>query len=251
MTAEPKPRDPKRVEHGDGSPLVDENLGLVYDLASKFARSGGLGPERGDLISAGVRGLIQAAGTFDPSRGLSFSTLAVARIRGAMLDEMRRWDHIPRSVRQKERQLRASEAKLRAELHRQPSTEELAEELSMSPEEVHGWYLDLARHVKESLDESPVGGFYESRRPIGETLSEDGQDVVERIGREEAIEILQGCIGKLPEREAKVLALYYFEELRLREIAQVLGVTESRISQIRHAALKKLRSLLIQEGVEP
>ncbi|MEQ1856941.1 MAG: FliA/WhiG family RNA polymerase sigma factor [Longimicrobiales bacterium] len=233
------------------NPMVVQNLGLVYDLAAKLQRSAGIGPERDDLVSAGVRGLIQAAENFDASRGLSFSTLAVARIRGAMLDELRGWDRVPRSVRQKERKVRAGEAALRARLHRQPTTEEVAAELSMSVEDLHGWYVDLAHHMDESLDESPTTHLYDSPRSTGRQVADGGQDVVDRLGREQAIGILERCIGDLPEREARVLALYYFEELRLREIAQILGVTESRVSQVRHSALAKLRSLLIQKGVEP
>lgn len=247
MTSESKPTEMTEEER---ERLVSENLGLVYDLVGKYHRSGGVGPERDDLVSAGVRGLIQAAHNFDPGRGLSFSTLAVARVRGAMLDELRRWDHTPRSVRQKERRIRASEAALRARLHRQPSAEEMSRELDMSPEQLHGWYLDLARHVGESLDDALGGRAYESVGAAAEILGQPGPDPIERLGREEAIRILEGCLHELPERESKVLALYYFENLRLREIAQVLGVTESRISQIRHAALKKLRSMLIQHGVE-
>ena len=235
----------------DQDRLVTENLGLVYDLARKLERQGGPGPERGDLVSAGVQGLIQAARAFDPDRGLAFSTLAVVRIRGAMLDEVRRWDHTPRGVRKKERRIRASEAELHARLQRQPTPEEIAAELEMSPEELHRWHLDVARHVGESLDDSPSTRLHERRQISAEALVDEKSDVIEKLGREQSVEILQDCIRALPEREARVLALYYFEELRLREIAQILGVTESRISQIRHAALKTLRSMLIQSGVEP
>ena len=241
----------EQVPEDHPNPLVAENLGLVYDLASKLQRLGGVGPERGDLVSAGVRGLIQAARAFDPGRGLSFSTLAVARIRGAMLDELRRWDRIPRSVRQKERKVKAAEAILRVRLQRQPTAEETALELGMSSEELHAWYLDLARHMEEPLDDTPTTHVYDSGRPSGRAVADETADVIERIGRAEAISILERCLGELPQKESRVLALYYFEELRLREIAQVLGVTESRISQIRQAALGKLRSLLEQNGVEP
>lgn len=245
-----------RYEQAEGlashaNPMVAENLGLVYDLAGKLQRPGGIGPERGDLVSAGVRGLIQAADAFDAGRGLSFSTLAVARIRGAILDELRRWDRIPRSVRQKERKLKASEAVLRARLQRQPTTEEIAAELGMSAEDVHAWHFDLARHMEEPLDDAPTTHVHDSGRLVGRAVADETVDVVERIGRAEAIAILERCVGELPERESRVLALYYFEELRLREIAQVLGVTESRISQIRQSALRKLRLLLEQHGVEP
>jgi len=232
------------------NPMVQENLGLVYDLAAKMQRGGGIGPERGDLVSAGVRGLIQAAENFDPSRGLSFSTLAVARIRGAMLDELRRWDRVPRSVRQKERKLRASEASLRARLQREPTTEEIATDLAMTADELYGWYLDVARHMDEPLDATPAGQLYDSTRGSGRQVADGSPDVIERLGKEQAVGILERCLRQLPEREARVLALYYFEELRLREIAQVLGVTESRVSQVRQSALNKLRSLLIQHGVE-
>lgn len=252
MSAKPRPDEtPGLPDDLATNPMVQENLGLVYDLAAKLQRAGGIGPERGDLVSAGVRGLIQAAENFDPSRGLSFSTLAVARIRGAMLDELRRWDRIPRSVRQKERKIRTTEATLRARLHRQPTAEEVATDLAMTPDELHAWYLDLAQHMDEPLDAPPNPHVYDSVRAPGRQVADESQDVVERLGREQAVGILERCIRELPEREARVLALYYFEELRLREIAQILGVTESRISQVRHAALAKLRSLLIQHGVEP
>ena len=230
--------------------MVEEHLGLVYDVARRLERSSGVGPERSDLVSAGVIGLMQAIESFEPSRGLAFSTLAVTRIRGAMLDEMRRWDHAPRSVRKKERQIKQSEAELRTRLERQPSAQELADDLALSPEELHAWYLDVARHVGESLDDSPGGATGESRDlQIVDAIGDEGTDVVERLGRDDAVRILHERIVELPEREAQVLALYYFEELRSREIAQILGVSESRISQIRHAALNTLRSMLNLAGV--
>jgi RNA polymerase sigma factor for flagellar operon FliA len=252
VTAKPE-RDsgPGVPDEVAASPMVQENLGLVYDLVAKMQRTGGMGPERGDLVSAGVRGLIQAAEAFDASRGLAFSTLAVPRIRGAMLDELRRWDRIPRSVRQKERMIRASEASLAARLLRRPTTEEIASDLAMTADELHGWYLDLARHIDEPLDAAPATHPYDSPRATGRQLADETPDVIERLGREQAVGLLERCIHELPERESRVLALYYFEELRLREIAQLLGVTESRVSQVRQSALNKLRSLLIRHGVEP
>ncbi len=232
--------------------LVSENLGLVYDLARKLDQSGGVGPERGDLVSAGVQGLIQAATAFDPSRGLAFSTLAVTRIRGAMLDELRRWDQTPRSVRRKERQIRATEAELLSELERKPTPEELAGALDIDLEELHGWRFEMKRHVTDSLHESSRGPSDASRpRTVAETTPDDGPMPIDALEREDALRLLQECLRELPERDARVLALYYYEELRLREIAQLLGVTESRVSQIRHAALKTLRALLTDRGVEP
>ncbi len=230
--------------------LVTDNLGLVYDTAKKLARSGGHGPERGDLISAGVRGLIQAASTFEPERGLAFSTHAVTRIRGAMLDELRRWDKTPRSVRKKERTIKEAEVLLWAQLKRRPTVAELAAHIGVEAEELHGWERDVSRHVEDSLDRVAGQGEEEGRLSVSEVVPDDAPDVFEELGHQESVDVLSECLQALPERERRVLALYYFEELRLREIAELLGVTESRVSQIRTGALKTLRSMLKQRGVD-
>jgi RNA polymerase sigma factor for flagellar operon FliA len=231
-------------------PLVSANLGLVYDLAARLSRGRSIGVELNDLVGAGVQGLIQAARAFDPSRGLAFSTFAVARIRGAMLDELRRWDRAPRAVRRKERQIKSSVASLRSKLEREPTQAEVAADLGVSLEDLYRWHLDLARHREESLEADPA--HVRDRRSEDVEGSEgDATELIERIGRSEAVQILQDCLTQLPEREQRVLALYYFENLRLREIAQLVGVTESRISQVRHAALAKLKSFLLERGVEP
>lgn len=230
--------------------LVSDNLGLVYDLARKMNRFGGSGPERGDLISAGVQGLIQAAHAFDPSRGLAFSTLAVTRIRGAMLDELRRWDQTPRSVRRKERDLKASEASLRATLGRSPTPDELADALGIAVDELHEWRLDMTVHEPESLDRTRGGPQDEGRRSTVDSVPDPQPGAFEALGKAESVEALSECLAELSERDRKVLALYYYEGLRLREIAQLIGVTESRVSQIRHAALKTLRTKLSERGVE-
>lgn len=241
----------KSAPKKDVDRLVNDNLGLVYDVARRLDRSGGQGPERGDLISAGVQGLIQAASSFDPGRGLAFSTLAVTRIRGAMLDELRRWDTTPRSVRKRERQLRSTEADLKASLGREPTVDEVAEALDVSTEDIHGWRSDLNRHVEESLDHAPPARGEEFRGLSAvETTADDGPSVEDSVSDAQTREILMECIQSLPERDARILALYYYEGLRLREIAQLMGVTESRISQIRQAALKTLRALLSEHGVE-
>jgi RNA polymerase sigma factor for flagellar operon FliA len=235
----------------DTDRLITENLGLVYDLARKLTRAGGVSPEREDLISAGVQGLIQAASSFDPARGLAFSTLAVTRIRGSMLDEMRKWDHTPRSVRKKERELKYAEAQLWTSLGRRPTRAELAAELGVTEEEVHAWVLDLTRHTEESLDQAQASRLEDGRGlSVLDVVSDDAPDPSEIVDRSQSVDILQRCIRSLPEREARVLALYYFEELRLREIALLLEVTESRVSQIRHGALKKLRVMMQEQGVD-
>lgn len=238
------------AEPSSADRLVTENLGLVYDTAKKLARQGGHGPERGDLISAGVRGLIQAASTFEPERGLAFSTHAVTRIRGAMLDELRRWDKTPRSVRKKERTMKEAETLLWAELKRRPTVAELAEYIGVEPEEIHGWETDVSRHVEDSLDRVAGQGEEDGRLSVSEVIPDEAPDASDELGRQESVDILGECLQTLPERERRVLALYYYEELRLREIAELLGVTESRVSQIRSGALKTLRSMMTQRGVD-
>lgn len=248
MSAEP--RSGKGDKPLDRDRLVSDNLGLVYDAAAKLDRSGGLGPERGDLISAGVQGLIQAAQSFDPERGHQFSTLAVTRIRGAMLDELRRWDRTPRSLRRREREMRSAESELRLRLGRDPDPEELAEAMGVSPEEVHTLRSDLNRYHDESLDRATGGAEPGTGFTVAETTADVGPSIEDLVAHDETVEILAECLQKLPEREARVLSLYYYEELRLREIAELMGVTESRISQIRQAALKTLRTLLEADGID-
>lgn len=230
--------------------MVRENLGLVYTMAGRLHRAAGPGPERADLVSAGVIGLIQAARAFEPQRGLAFSTIAMTRVRGAMLDEMRRWDQAPRSVRRKERLMRSSEATLRAELEREPTTVEMAGHLGIQPEELQGWCDDVERVATDSLDDTVAGVDAEGLKVRDRVADDRAPDVVEKVAREEVLAILKHKLAELPERERTVLALYYLEGLRLREIADVFDVTESRISQIRHAALRTLRSMLTLAGVE-
>lgn len=247
----PSAKHTPHSDQRDVDTLVTENLGLVYDIVRKVARSAVTGPDRDDLVSAGVQGLIQAAHSYDPGRGLAFSTLAVTRIRGAMLDEMRRWDHTPRSVRRKERQLKRAEATLWTELGRRPRPAELAEVLEVTEEEVHAWLLDVSRHTEESLDQTHASRLDDGRGlSVLEVVPDDQPDAGDLVDRNQSVEILKNCIAALPEREARVLALYYFEELRLREIAQLLSVTESRVSQIRHGALQKLRVMMEEHGVD-
>lgn len=232
--------------------LVTQNLGLVYDLARRLSRTAGTGPERSDLVSAGVIGLIQAARAFDPTRGLAFSTMAVTRIRGAMLDEMRKWDRAPRSVRQRERIIKESKQALRLRLERDPSILELADHMSLPAERLQGWCDEIDRCFTESLD-TLVAGRADGGRDLAvqELVPDEGiSDPVEELGRGQALEILREKLLELPERERQVLSLYYVEGLRLKEIAQVFDVTESRISQIRHGALRTLRSMMTLAGVD-
>ena len=148
--------------------------------------------------------------------------------------------------------MKETEAELSSELDRKPTPEELAGALEIEVEELHGWRLELRRHAPESVDKLKRSSGHGARpRTVAETTPDDGPTPIQSLEREDALRLLKECLHELPERDARVLALYYYEELRLREIAQLLGVTESRVSQIRHAALRSLRGLLTERGIEP
>ena len=223
--------------------LLERHLYLVRVLAHKLsARIGGV-VEIDDLMSAGTLGLVQALESYDVSRGNAFATYASRRVSGAMLDELRTRDWVPRSVRAKARKLYQASARLESELGRAAQPQELARELDIDEPTYHSWRESVSGAVMMSLDEDSsdahVGAGLASR------LSEpDAVDSLEEMDREEGINALTDGLAMLPERERMVLVLYFYEELTLREIAEIMHLTESRISQIRTAALKKLRRVM-------
>jgi RNA polymerase sigma factor for flagellar operon FliA len=226
--------------------LMHSHLGLVHHVARALARHLHDGVELDELVSAGTIGLVQAMDSFDPRRGLSFSTFAVPRIRGAILDELRRQDRVPRSVRRKTRAIAETRESLSRELGRRPQRSELSRALDIPESTLLRWELDVERSIEISLDR-PVKG---NRRSDGvdhfdEGLRDQGlQDLDERLTREQQVARLAGALGSLDSHERTVLSLYYLEELKLREIAEVLELSASRISQIRTEALAKLRRRL-------
>lgn len=228
--------------------LLESNMGLVRHVALKLARTAGPGVDADDLVSAGSVGLIQAVEAYEPERGHAFSTFAVMRIRGAILDELRRWDPAPRSVRKKQRALQKTEATLRQELQREPTPMEIAEDLELEVPDLHRWNDAVARTNVVSLHEPRTDDGTDTRIEV--VPGETGDEIEARVNHGEEVQILQGCMARLKERERQVLSLYYFEGLRLAGIAEILGVTESRVSQIRHAAMDTLRSMLSLHGVE-
>jgi RNA polymerase sigma factor for flagellar operon FliA len=188
-------------------------------------------------------GLVQAADAFDRSRGLSFSTYAVPRIRGAILDELRRQDHVPRNVRRRTRELSRARETLASRLRRPPTVEELAAHLDVDIDMIRRWDLDAEGASMHSLDQ-PLR-FESAGATLAETITDDrtpGLD--DLLTREQEIARLKAAIATLREQERTVLALNFFEELKLQEIGAVLGLSICRISQIRTAALAKLRGAL-------
>jgi RNA polymerase sigma factor for flagellar operon FliA len=241
-------------QHGSAAArdeLLAQNLRLVHHVARQLARTLRVDVEFDDLVSAGTIGLVNAIENFDPSRGLAFSTFAAPRIRGAILDDLRRWDHVPRSVRRKQRQLNAAREALRLKLDRPPQDEELAEALGIDVATLWRWESDTQDAAQYSIDQpvenSPARG---TRTPLDLLVAEEDDGIDVRLNQEQELAILQREIQALKERERLVLSLYYYEQLKLHEIASILGLTESRISQIRTKALSTLRERLraLREG---
>ena len=221
--------------------LLDCYLGLVHHSARDMAGRVGHAVEYEDLLSAGTIGLVQALEGFDLSRGLAFSTYAMRRIRGAILDELRSRDWRPRSVRSKGRQLAAVVIALETRYGRAPGPEEVARALGIDLSTYYRMKEDVDGGVMVSLAGTVARGGGDALS-LEETLADPaGDDAFEDVGRRETFQRLKVAIARLPPRERTVLSLYYYEELNLKPIAEVLHVTESRISQIRTQALKRLR----------
>ncbi len=230
----------------DGDPtardrLVEEHLPLVRYVARKHWKRIRGKLDLDDLVSAGTVGLINAVEGFDPDRGLAFSTFATPRIRGAILDHLRRWDHVPRSVRRKQRSLAQAREVLATQLGRAPTRVEIAEELDLDLETVCRWESDAADAVHVALD-APLPGGTRQVTTVEVIPGAVGEETEKRLNHDEEVDILAEAIAELPERERTILALYYHEGLKMHQIAQILGVTESRISQIRSKTIKTLRA---------
>lgn len=224
--------------------LVDRHLPLVHHVARRLERTTGFDVEYEDLVSAGSIGLLEAMASYDTSRGLAFSTHAAPRIRGAILDDRRRRDPLSRGVRRQEREIRRSERTLEATLGREPREHETARAMGVTSETLGGWRLDSEKAHALSLDQPMDDGEGEGLAAGDVVADESGEAIEERIVREDEARLVRDAILALPEQDRVVLSLYHFEELKLKEIAEVLGVTESRVSQIRTRALGRLREEL-------
>src|SRR5919206_4796828 len=224
--------------------LLIEHLNLVHHVARQLARTLSARPELDELVSAGTIGLMEALTGFDPDRGLAFGPFAGPRIRGAILDELRRQDHVPRSVRRKTREIAAAREALTRVLGRLPEDREIAEHMKVDLETLWRWKADLEGAVHVPLDRSAGDRDGYSHAPA-ELLSGDQEDAIEeKLTLTQEVEFLRDAIFRLKEQERTVLTLYYFEELKLHEIATILELTESRVSQIRSKALANLRTEL-------
>ncbi len=231
-----------------------ERLILHYAPLVKYVagRVGvGLPPniEQADLVSYGIFGLIDAIEKFDLERGNKFETYAISRIRGAIIDELRSIDWIPRSIRSKAREVERAYAALEAKLHRTPTEPEVAEEMGIGLDELHAIFGQVSFVNVVALDELlNVGGEKGDKLSLVDTLEDhQAEDPVAAFESEETKYLLAGAINTLPEREKIVVTLYYYEGLTLAEIGQVLGVTESRICQMHTKAVLQLRAKLAEQ----
>jgi len=221
--------------------LVMENVGLVKALATRMARRVPSQVEVNELVSVGLIGLIEAAGRYRPSTGVPFDAFARRRVHGAMLDSLRDLDWAPRSVRRMRRDVDAAINRLRHELGREPAEAEIAGALQVSAAD----YTRMLDQIK-TVDIGTIRQLDASRgeSPLLDVAIDPEEDAHARVERAEMKQHLAAAIEELPERERQILSLYYHEELTLAEIGEVIGVGESRVSQLRTQAVSRLRARL-------
>jgi len=219
---------------------------LVKYVAGRMSSGLPAHVDEADLISYGLGGLIFAIERFDLSREIKFETYAITRIRGAIIDELRSLDWVPRSVRARAREIERVNMKLEARLQRAPTDEEMAAELKVDVEEFHEALLQISNSTIVALDELwNVSDSSGDQVSLLDTIPDHGAPDPEAVvDQGELRDRIADAIAALPEREKLVIALYYYENLTLREIGEVLGVTESRVSQLHTKAVLRLRSKL-------
>ena len=233
-----------------GDKAVRDRLILTYAPLVKYV-AGRLGSslpahvDEGDLVSYGLLGLIGAIERYDPDRDIKFETYAIARIRGAIIDELRALDWVPRSGRSRARQIERAIGELEAKLGRAPTDEEIAAKVGVTVDELDNSLTDISRSSIAALDELWSVSGDGDQVSLLDTLEDDNvSQPAEVLDETETREALADAIARLPEREKLVVTLYYYEELTLREIGEVLGVTESRVSQLHTKAILRLKSRL-------
>jgi RNA polymerase sigma factor for flagellar operon FliA len=235
---------------------VRERLILSYAPLVKYV-AGRLGVglpahvDLSDLVSYGLLGLIRAIERFDPDRDVKFETYAITRIRGSILDELRALDWVPRSVRARARDIERAIAELEPKLGRAPTDEEIAGKLGLTQEELDESLTDISRSSIAALDELWVGhGSSGDQVALIDTIEDThGAAPSAALDEAERKQMIADAVSRLPEREQLVIKLYYFDELTLREIGEVIGVTESRVSQLHTKAILRLKARLADTPV--
>ncbi|HEY2180618.1 MAG TPA: RNA polymerase sigma factor WhiG [Solirubrobacteraceae bacterium] len=241
----------------DSDGKARERLVVAYSPLVKYVAgrtAAGLPPhvEEADLISYGLVGLISAIERFDLSRDIKFETYAIMRIKGAIIDELRSMDWVPRSVRARAREVERANAKLENALQRAPTDEEIAKELGITVDELNESLLAISHSSMVALDELwSVSDSSGDQVSLMDTIEDpNAPDPARSLDVGDLKDRIADSIAKLPEREKLVIALYYYENLTLREIGEVLGVTESRVSQMHTKAVLRLRSRMQEESFD-
>jgi RNA polymerase sigma factor for flagellar operon FliA len=244
-------RDLWRRYKDNGDPQARERLVLAYSPLVKYVAgrmSSGLPAhvEEADLISYGLLGLISAIERFEPAREIRFETFAITRIKGSIIDELRSLDWVPRSVRAKAREIERANAKLEHQLHRAPTDQEMADALGTTLDDFQESLVRISNSSVVALDELwTVSDASGDQVSLLDTIQDPGAvDPAQEMDITDMKDRLADAIARLPEREKLVVALYYYENLTLREIGEVLGVTESRVSQLHTKAVLRLKSRL-------
>jgi RNA polymerase sigma factor for flagellar operon FliA len=247
-------REMWRRYKGSGDRHARERLVVAYSPLVKYVSgrmASGLPAhvDEADLISYGLVGLINAIERFELEREIKFETYAITRIKGAIIDELRSLDWVPRSVRARARAIEKANAKLEHRLHRAPTDEEMAAELGVSVDDFQESLLQISNSTVAALDELwTVSDSSGDQVSLLDTITdENAPDPAAMIDQTDLRERVADAIARLPEREKLVVALYYYENLTLREIGEVLGVTESRVSQLHTKAVLRLRSRLTEQ----
>ncbi|NLI92204.1 MAG: FliA/WhiG family RNA polymerase sigma factor [Peptococcaceae bacterium] len=227
---------------------LERYLPLVRKISGRLSMSLPAHIDEEDLIGYGVFGLLDALQRFEPSRGVKFETYATLRIRGAMIDGLRSMDWVPHSARQKVKRVHQAFSHLENDLGRNPSVEEVADHLELSVEELNATLLQGQFMTLVSLEDVSNPETSDTNiSPIDMIVDNKSQDAFQQIEKEEQKQILIEAIEKLSEKEKMVVALYYREELTLKEIAAIMSLSESRISQIHSQAVLRLRGYLSRQ----
>jgi RNA polymerase sigma factor for flagellar operon FliA len=238
-----KYQETKDVESRDE--LIVQYLFLVKFAVGRVASGLPSHIKLDDLYSSGVTGLIKAVEKFDPVRNNRFESYAVLLIKGAIIDELRELDWIPRSIHQKANLIATAQSTLQQRFGRDPTETELSDYLGLNDGEFEELLLRVRPAILISLDKEMQGNGEEDGGSISEKIADNKASTSYEVAdRNEVHGLLEKAISNLPEQERKVLVLYYFEELMLKEIGKILGVSESRVSQIHTKAILKLRGLL-------
>jgi len=241
----------EQTRSGWNTDHIETYLPLVKRVAGRLSIALPAHVDEDDLIGYGVFGLLDALEKFDPARGVKFETYASLRIRGAILDGLRAMDWVPHSARQRVRQVQDAFLALEGQLGRPAGTDEVARFLGMKVKDVEEVLKQGQMLVLTSFDELVNGEDGETNlAPLQNLTDQAASEAFETIEQEERQRLLAEAIGKLPDKEQLVLALYYQEELTLKEIAKVLSLSESRISQLHSQAIARLRGRLSRRKKE-